>query len=119
MVGSLVRAIQGDACQNNLTEINHKVSVPANRFFRHKRRKCPAGGCEGSREGVMQDAFPWAHQASFSTQMLASLRELNHRFLDLAAAHSEQLKLPQEAAAHVARLSAQERSEAAYFSLSP
>jgi hypothetical protein len=61
----------------------------------------------------MQDAFPWAHQASFSTQMLASLRELNHRFLDLAAAHSEQLKLPQEAAAHLARLSPQERSAAA------
>ena len=60
----------------------------------------------------MQDAFPWARQASFSTQMLASLRELNHRFLDLAAAHSE-LKLPTEAAVHLARLSPQERSAAA------
>ena len=36
----------------------------------------------------MQDAFPWARQASFSTHTLASLRELNHRFLDLAAVHS-------------------------------
>ena len=61
----------------------------------------------------MQDAFPWARQASFSTQMLASLRELNHRFLDLAAAHSVQLKLPAEAAAHIARLSGEERSAAA------
>jgi hypothetical protein len=61
----------------------------------------------------MQDAFPWARQASFSAQMLASLRELNHRFLDLAAAHSGRLKLPGEAAVHIARLSAEERSAAA------
>jgi len=61
----------------------------------------------------MQDAFLWTRQGSFAAHTLASLRELNHRFLDLAAAHSEQLKLPREAAAHVARLSAQERSAAA------
>jgi hypothetical protein len=61
----------------------------------------------------MQDAFPWARQASFSAHMLASLRELNHRFLDIAAAHSDDLKLPSEAAVHIAHLSAQERSAAA------
>jgi hypothetical protein len=61
----------------------------------------------------MEDAFPWVRQASFSAQMLASLRELNHRFLNLAAAHSDHLRLPREAAAHIARLSGQERSAAA------
>ena len=61
----------------------------------------------------MQDANPWARQASFSAQMLASLRELNHRFLDLAAAHSDHLNLPREAAAYIVRLSAQERCAAA------
>ncbi len=61
----------------------------------------------------MQDAFPWVRQASFSAQTLASLRELNHRFLDLAASHGDQMKLPEQAAAHIARLSAQQRSAAA------
>ena len=64
----------------------------------------------------MQDAFPWARQASFSASMLASLRDLNHRFLDLAAAHggnSADLKLPPEPAMHIARLSAQQRAAAA------
>ena len=61
----------------------------------------------------MQDAFLWARQASFSAHKLASLRELNHRFLDIAAAHSDDLKLPSEAAVHIAHLSAQERSAAA------
>jgi len=61
----------------------------------------------------MQDAFPWVRQGSFSAQMLASLRELNHRFLDLAAAHSDGLRLPIQAAAHIACLSAPQRSAAA------
>ncbi|MGA2397311.1 MAG: hypothetical protein ABSG30_04495 [Steroidobacteraceae bacterium] len=61
----------------------------------------------------MQDAFPWARQASFSAQTRASLRELNHRFLDLAAAHSDHMKLPRETSAHIASLSAQQRSAAA------
>jgi hypothetical protein len=64
----------------------------------------------------MQDAFLWARQASFSAQTLASLRELNHRFLDLAAAHSESpgdLKMRQETAAPIASLSQQARAAAA------
>jgi hypothetical protein len=64
----------------------------------------------------MQDAFLWARQAGFSAQTLASLRELNHRFLDLAAAHSESpggLKMRQETAAPIASLSQQARAAAA------
>ena len=64
----------------------------------------------------MQDAFLWARQASFPAQTLASLRELNHRFLDLAAAHSESpgdLKMPKETAAPIASLSAEARAAAA------
>ncbi len=64
----------------------------------------------------MQDAFIGAHQADFSSQMLASLRDLNRRFLDLAAVHgagSGPLKLPQEPAAQLARLSAAQRAAAA------
>ena len=54
----------------------------------------------------MQDAFLWTRQASFAAHTLAALRELNRRFLDLAAVHSESpgdLKMPQETAAPIAR----------------
>jgi hypothetical protein len=64
----------------------------------------------------MQDAFLWARQASFSAHTLAALRELNHRFLDLAAVHSESpgdLKMPKETAAPIASLSAEARAAAA------
>jgi hypothetical protein len=64
----------------------------------------------------MQDAFLWARQTSLSAHTLASLRELNHRFLDLAAAHSENpgdLKMPLETAAPIATLSAEARAAAA------
>lgn len=64
----------------------------------------------------MQDAFLWARQPSFSAQSLASLRDLNHRFLDLAAAHSENsdaLKMSGETAALIASLSPQARAAAA------
>lgn len=64
----------------------------------------------------MQDAFIWARQANFPSQLLGSLRDLNRRFLDLAAAHGPAggpLKLPQEPAAHLARLSAAQRAAAA------
>ena len=53
----------------------------------------------------MQDAHLWTRQAGFAAQTLASLRELNHRFLDLAAAHSESpgdLKMQQDTAAPIA-----------------
>jgi hypothetical protein len=64
----------------------------------------------------MQDAFLWARQASFSAHTLAPLHELNRRFLDLAAAHSESpgdIKMPWEMAAPIASLSAQARAAAA------
>jgi hypothetical protein len=64
----------------------------------------------------MQDAFLWTRQASFSAHTLASLRELNRRFLDLAAAHSERpgaLKIPREMAAPIAGLPAEARAAAA------
>ena len=64
----------------------------------------------------MQDAFLWTRQASFAAHTLASLRELNHRFLDLAAAHSEScgdLKMSQETAAPIACLSQEARAAAA------
>ena len=64
----------------------------------------------------MQDAFLWTRQASFAAHTLAALRELNRRFLDLAAVHSESpgdLKMPQETAAPIASLSAEARAAAA------
>jgi hypothetical protein len=64
----------------------------------------------------MQEAFLWARQASFSAHTLASLRELNHRFLNLAAAHSENpgdLKMPKDTAAPIASLSEEARAAAA------
>jgi hypothetical protein len=64
----------------------------------------------------MQDAFLWTRQASFSAHTLASLRELNRRFLDLAAAHSESpgdLMMSQETATPIAGLSAEARAAAA------
>jgi hypothetical protein len=64
----------------------------------------------------MQDAFLWTRQGSYPAHTLASLRELNRRFLDLAAAHSGKpgdLKLPQETAAPIASLTAEARAAAA------
>jgi len=64
----------------------------------------------------MQDAFLWTRQASFAAHTLAALRELNRRFLDLAAVHSESpgdLKMPQETAVPIAGLSAEARAAAA------
>ena len=64
----------------------------------------------------MLEAFLWTRQPSFSAQTLASLRELNYRFLYLAAAHSERpgdLKLPEETAAPIATLSDEARAAAA------
>ena len=64
----------------------------------------------------MQDAFLWTRQASFAAHTLAALRELNRRFLDLAAVHSESpgdLKMPPETAAPIASLSSEARAAAA------
>ncbi len=64
----------------------------------------------------MEDAFLWARQASFAADTLASLRELNHRFLDLVAAHCDSpagLKIPRETAAPIAGLTTEARAAAA------
>jgi hypothetical protein len=72
-------------------------------------------------EAIMQDALVsgWARQPHFPAEMLASLHGLNHRFLDLVGAHSQdwrvpgRLKLPGEVTAQVAPLSAAQRAAAA------
>jgi len=69
----------------------------------------------------MQDAFVggWRRQPHFSLEMLDSLRDLNHRFLDLAGASaddwslSRKLELPGRASGLVAPLSAAQRAAAA------
>lgn len=57
----------------------------------------------------MQDAFvgSWARESHLSAEILGSLRDLNHRFLDLAAARAEWV------AGQVAPLSAVQRAAAA------
>jgi hypothetical protein len=57
----------------------------------------------------MQDAFvgSWAQDSHLSSAMLGSLRDLNHRFLDLAAAR------PEWGAGYVAPLSEAQRAAAA------
>jgi hypothetical protein len=64
----------------------------------------------------MQDAFLWTRRASFSAQTPASLRELNHIFLDLAALHSDSpgdLRMPKETAEPIAGMPAAARAAAA------
>jgi hypothetical protein len=72
-------------------------------------------------EAVMQEAFVggWARQPHFSLEMLGSVHDLNHRFLDLVGAPPGDwrlpggLKLPSEVSAQVAPLCAAQRSAAA------
>jgi hypothetical protein len=61
------------------------------------------------REAVMQDAFigSWARESQLSAEILGSLRDLNRRFLDLAAVRAGW------AAARVAALSPAQRAAAA------
>ena len=69
----------------------------------------------------MQDAFvgSWARQPHLSPEMLGSLHDLNHRFLDLIGARagdwqlSGALELPGDASGQVAPLSAAQRAAAA------
>lgn len=62
----------------------------------------------------MQDAHIWTPQANFSAEHLASLRDLNLRFLHLASARgAADLRLPQEPAERLAGLSAAQRAAAA------
>jgi hypothetical protein len=58
----------------------------------------------------MQDAFVgnWVQESHLSTEILGSLRDLNHQFLDLTAA-----RMTDWVAAHVAPLSATQRAAAA------
>jgi hypothetical protein len=58
----------------------------------------------------MQDAFVgnWAHESHLSAEILGSLRDLNHRFLDLTAARTADW-----VAGRVAALSAAQRAAAA------
>ena len=104
--------------KKNLTEINHKVSVIA-KWFRRVIAAAFAVKCTGTAqnpdgvpifaEAVMQDAFvgSWAQDSHLSAGNLRSLRDLNHRFLDLAAARTEW------AAGRVAALSPAQRAAAA------
>jgi hypothetical protein len=71
-------------------------------------------------EAVMQEAFSgWMRQSYFSLQMLDSLHDLNHRFLDLVGASaddwrlSRKLELPGDASGLVAPLSTAQRAAAA------
>jgi hypothetical protein len=59
----------------------------------------------------MQDAFvgSWTHETHLSTEILRSLRGLNHRFLDLAAARANEWV----ASGQVAPLSSAQRAAAA------
>jgi hypothetical protein len=67
----------------------------------------------------MQDAFIWARQPHFSAEMLASLRDLNLRFLDLIAAHASgwrgehAVRMPPESAGRFVPLSGTQRAAAA------
>jgi hypothetical protein len=67
----------------------------------------------------MQEAIGWARQPDFSAEMLASLRDLNHRFLDLMAARERdglgtgKLTPAGELSARVAPLAAAQRAAAA------
>jgi len=112
-----------------LTEINHKVSVPA-KGLQHLIADVFAAKCAPVRvirelksiaEAVMRDAIigNWARQPHFSVEMLESLHDLNHRFLDLIGARDGdwrlpgRLKLPGNVPHQVAPLSAAQRAAAA------
>jgi hypothetical protein len=114
-----------------LTEINHKVSLIA-KWFRHVFAAVFAAKCvrtaqtsdkyEHCREPVMlQDASvgSWTQESHWSAESLGSLRDLNHRFLDLAAAggnawaNARGAKMSPGLAGQLAPLSAAQRAAAA------
>jgi hypothetical protein len=74
------------------------------------------GNC---REAVMHDAIvgSWAQESPLSAEIQGSLRDLNHRFLDLAAARTKEWKsgagVSLSLAGQVAPLSAAQRAAAA------
>jgi hypothetical protein len=116
--------------KKNLTEINHKVSVLA-KWFGRVFAGVFAAKCariaqtpdkyQHCREPVMQEAIVdgWAQESHLSAESLGSLRDLNHRFLDLAAVGSNPwasrrgAMLSSGLAAQVAPLSAAQRAAAA------
>jgi hypothetical protein len=75
----------------------------------HRCRSNAQSGIRKFAEAVMQEAFvgSWAQDSHLSAETMGSLRDLNHRFLDLAAARSEW------AAGRVAALSPAQRAAAA------
>jgi hypothetical protein len=119
--------LHGFGLKKNLTEINHKVNdcqvVPA-RYFALFAAKCVGraqtpdiyGNC---RESIMHEAIVggWAGNSHLSAGNLGSLRDLNHRFLDLAAVRGHGWAagagVPLELAGRVAPLSAVQREAAA------
>jgi hypothetical protein len=92
----------------NLTEIAHKVSVAVRILARDYRCVRDEMG-NPSVEAAMQHAVvsSWAGESLLRAETLESLRDLNHRFLDLAGA------LPADLAGRVAQLSQQQRAAAA------
>jgi hypothetical protein len=119
--------LRGFGLKKNLTEISHKVNdcqvVPA-RYFALFAAKCVARAQTPDiygnyRESDMQDAIVggWAGNSHLSAGNLGSLRDLNHRFLDLAAARGRGWEagvgVPLELAGRVAPLSAMQREAAA------
>jgi hypothetical protein len=113
-----------------LTEINHKVSVIA-KWFRDVFAGVFAAKCariaqttekhQHCQEPLMQEAIvgSWAQESHLSAAALGSLRDLNHRFLDLAAAgrsdwaSTRGAKLSPGLAGQLAPLSAAQRAAAA------
>jgi hypothetical protein len=104
--------------KKNLTEINHKVSLIAKRWWRVCRCVCAemrghpnntSIGQGNGREAVMQDALvgSWAQDSHLSPETLGSLHDINHRFLDFAASRTDWL------AGLLAPLSAAQRAAAA------
>jgi hypothetical protein len=117
--------------KNNLTEINHKVRlaarVPEKQFATYspriapRRLKAAVHDIHSSQEKIMQEALAcgWAREIQLPVDIRRSLRELNHRFLDLSCAHARtplertQAVLPGEVGGRVASLSPAQRSAAA------
>jgi hypothetical protein len=86
--------------EKNLTEINHKVSLAARGVWREIAAafaaKCATArhtarrGTNQAQGAVVQEAFigNWAQESHLSAEHLNSMRDLNHRFLDLAGARA-------------------------------
>jgi hypothetical protein len=104
----------------NLTEIVHKVSVTVSILGRDYR--CIRDDMRNPNpEAVMQHATvsSWAGESLLTAETLESIRDLNHRFLDLAGARpagwsaADSGALAPALAAQVAQLSQEQRAAAA------